>query len=106
MGAYACEGGAPGGLLVVLCATSPAFPYQADVELIPQGRYVEVALREIQQAKTSIHLTMYLITLPAAPAGSAVARRAARKVGAMHANNPKKTMGYLIGTIEEMGREE
>ncbi len=48
--------------LVLTAAPADAVP--ADVELIPSGRYVDVVVREIRQAKTSIHLTMYLIALP------------------------------------------
>lgn len=46
--------------------------HQADVELIPQGRYVDVVVREVRQAKASIHLTMYLIALPPTRRGSTV----------------------------------
>jgi len=35
--------------------------------------------------------------------GPEVVRRAAKKVGEMSGNNPKKTVGYLIGTIRSMG---
>ena len=51
-------------IFLTLLLAAPAYPHQADVELIPPGRYVEVALREIEQAKSSIHLIMYLIALP------------------------------------------
>ena len=61
-------------LLTLVLLASPAYSSQADVELIPPGRYTDVAVREMGQATTSIHLTMYLITLPAVPAGSAVGR--------------------------------
>ena len=35
----------------------------ADVENIPPGQYVPVALRELARAHSSIHLTVYVITL-------------------------------------------
>ena len=37
--------------------------------------------------------------------GSSVVRAAVRKVGTLRGTNPKKTMGYLIRTIEQMGRD-
>lgn len=37
--------------------------------------------------------------------GPSVVRAAARKVGAMHGSNPKRTMAYLIRTIEGIGRD-
>ena len=52
------------GLLVLILVATPVFAHPADVELIPSGRYVDVVVREMRQAKTSIHLTMYLIALP------------------------------------------
>ncbi|MBI1952900.1 MAG: hypothetical protein HYS41_02100 [Candidatus Omnitrophica bacterium] len=60
------------GALALTLLAAPAYPYQADVELIPPGRYAEVTVREIRQAKTSIHLVMYLISLPPTKTSSVV----------------------------------
>ena len=38
--------------------------------------------------------------------GPAIVRAAVRKIGAMHGSNPKRTIAYLISTIEGMGRGE
>ena len=54
---------------VFLCAGS-AFAYSAEVENIPSDRYFEVTLNEIQQAQSSIRLTMYLVDLPPGEPGS------------------------------------
>ena len=35
--------------------------------------------------------------------GREVVRKAVKKVGEMSGNNPKKTVGYLIGTIRSIG---
>ncbi len=59
-------------ILLTLFLAVPAYSYQADVEVIPPGKYAEITQREIGQAKTSIHLTMYLIALPPTRRGSAV----------------------------------
>lgn len=61
----------PAVFLTLLFATSVS-AYPADVELIPPGRYAEVAGREIRQAKTSIHLIIYLIALSPNRPGSSV----------------------------------
>jgi len=48
--------------------------YPADVENIPPGQYVPVALREMGRAHASIHLTMYVITFSAARRGGVVSQ--------------------------------
>lgn len=56
----------------MLAAPGLLHAYPAEVENIPPGQYVPVALRELGRATSSIHLTMYMITLSAARRGSAV----------------------------------
>ena len=64
----------PAVLLAALAAflpcAAPAGAYQAEVENIPSRSYFETALREIQQAKSSIHLAMYVVSLPPKKPGS------------------------------------
>ena len=50
--------------LTALLVSAPVFAHPAEVENIPSSRYFEVTLNEIQQAKSSIRLTMYLFVLP------------------------------------------
>jgi hypothetical protein len=69
---YLKRGGAV-PLLVSIAATA-AFAVPADVENVPTDRYFDVALNEIQQADSSIHLYMYLIALPPNRLGSKVYR--------------------------------
>lgn len=59
-------------VLGLLAVPWPLHAHSAEVENIPPGQYVPIALREIRQARRSIHLTMYLIALPSARRGSAV----------------------------------
>ena len=50
--------------LSVFLFWAAVFAYPADVENIPSDRYFEVALNEIQQAKSSLRLVMYVVVLP------------------------------------------
>lgn len=58
-------------LAALFCAAA-AWAYPAEVENIPSDRYFKVTLNEIQQAKSSIHVVMYLIALPPTRVGSKV----------------------------------
>ncbi len=60
--------------LAIFLFSAAAFAYPAEVENVPSDRYFEVTLNEIQQAKSSIRLTMYLVSLPPKGAGSKVHR--------------------------------
>ena len=60
--------------LAVLLFAASASAHQAEVEKIPSGSYFETALHEIQQAKSTIHLTMYVVVLPPKKPGSQVHR--------------------------------
>ena len=62
--------------LAAFLFSAPAFGHPAEVENIPSNRYFEITLNEIQQAKSSIWLTMYLIALPPKRLGSKAYRRA------------------------------
>lgn len=57
-------------VLSVFLFSAPAAAHQAEVENIPSGSYFETALHEIQQAKSSIHLAMYVVALPPKKPGS------------------------------------
>lgn len=57
---------------VALFCAAAACAHPAEVENIPPGRYFEVTLNEIQQAKASIRVYMYLIALPPNRLGSKV----------------------------------
>ena len=62
------------GVLGLVAATAALHAYPAEIENIPPGQYVPVALQELQRAKASIHLYMYVIALPSSRQGSMVHR--------------------------------
>lgn len=67
-------GNGTAAFLAAFLFSAPVAAHPAEVENIPSDRYFEVALNEIQQAKSSLRLTMYLVDLPSKGTGSKVRR--------------------------------